>query len=146
MGNRLEATYSHVAAAVKKGQSVIGGQTIGRFDASGRTFGAHNSVDINTPGTNGALQRNRESAAARRSADILVTGRVQGSVGAGAPRKVGSNESRDTMTKASVEIAQQNAAISERGGLLIKESTILKDLGRYMQEAYNVLFLFARFF
>jgi tape measure domain-containing protein len=138
LGNRLEATYSHVAAAVKVGQSVIGGQTIGRFDASGRTFGAHNSVDINTPGTNGALQRNRESAAARRSADILVSGRVQGSVGAGAPRKVGSNESRDTMTRASVEIAQQNAAIAERGGLLTKESAILRDLGRYMQEVYNV--------
>jgi tape measure domain-containing protein len=138
LGNRLEATYSHVAAAVKVGQSIIGGQTIGRFDASGRTFGAHNSVDINTPGTNGALQRNRESAAARRSADILVAGRVQGSVGAGAPRKVGSNESRDTMTRASVEIAQQNAAIAERGGLLTKESAILRDLGRYMQEVYNV--------
>jgi tape measure domain-containing protein len=138
LGNKLEATYSHVAAAVKVGQSIVGGQTIGRFDASGRTFGAHNSVDINTPGTNGALQRNQEGAAARRSADILVTGRVQGSVGAGAPRRIGSNESRDTMAGASVEIAQQNAAISERGGLLTKESTILKELGRYMQEVYNV--------
>jgi tape measure domain-containing protein len=138
LGNKLEATYSHVAAAVKVGQSIVGGQTIGRFDASGRTFGAHNSVDINTPGTNGALQRNQEGAAARRSADILVTGRVQGSVGAGAPRRIGSNESRDIMAGASVEIAQQNAAISERGGLLTKESTILKELGRYMQEVYNV--------
>jgi tape measure domain-containing protein len=138
LGNKLEATYSHVAAAVKVGQSIVGGQTIGRFDASGRTFGAHNSVDINTPGTNGALQRNQEGAAARRSADLLVTGRVQGSVGAGAPRRIGSNESRDTMAGASVEIAQQNAAISERGGLLTKESTILKELGRYMQEMYNV--------
>ena len=80
LGNKLEATYSHVAAAVKVGQSVVGGQTIGRFDASGRTFGAHNSIDINSPGTNGALQRNRETAAARRSADMLVRGRVQGVV------------------------------------------------------------------
>jgi lambda family phage tail tape measure protein len=80
LGNKLEATYSHVAAAVKVGQSVVGGQTIGRFDASGRTFGAHNSIDINSPGTNGALQRNRETAAARRSADMLVRGQVQGVV------------------------------------------------------------------
>ena len=63
---------------------------------------------------------------------------VRPNVGAGAPRKVGSNESRDTMAGANIEIAQQNAAISERGGLLTKESTIMKELGRYMQEVYNV--------
>jgi hypothetical protein len=78
LGNKLEATYSHMAAIVKVGQHVVGGQVLGRFDGSGRTFGAHNSVDINSPGTNGALQRNAETAAARRSADLLVTGRVQG--------------------------------------------------------------------
>jgi murein DD-endopeptidase MepM/ murein hydrolase activator NlpD len=81
LGNKLEATYSHMAAIVKVGQQVVGGQVLGRFDGSGRTFGAHNSVDINSPGTNGALQRNAETAAARRSADLLVTGRVQGQVG-----------------------------------------------------------------
>ena len=81
LGNKLEATYSHIAAIVKEGQQVVGGQVLGRFDGSGRTFGAHNSVDINSPGTNGALQRNAETAAARRSADLLVTGRVQGQVG-----------------------------------------------------------------
>ncbi len=139
LGNKLEATYSHVAAAVKVGQSIVGGQTVGRFDASGRTFGAHNSIDINSPGTNGALQRNRESAAARRSADILVTGRVQGSVGAGAPRaKVGSNEIRDTMAGANTGIAQDNAALANRNAIIVKGSQVLKDLGRYMQEAYNV--------
>lgn len=84
LGNRLEATYSHIAAIVKVGQQVVGGQVLGRFDGSGRTFGAHNSVDINSPGTNGALQRNAETAAARRSADILVTGRVQGQAGGAA--------------------------------------------------------------
>ena len=68
----------------------------------------------------------------------LATVTGQGGIGAGAPRKIGSNESRDTMAGASVEIAQQNADLAERGGLLTKESTILKDLGRYMQEAYNV--------
>jgi tape measure domain-containing protein len=139
LGNKLEATYSHVAAAVKVGQSIVGGQAVGRFDASGRTFGAHNSVDINSPGTNGALQRNRESAAARRSADILVTGRVQGSVGAGAPRaKVGSNEIRDTMAGANTGIAQDNAALANRNAIIVKGRQVLKDLGRYMQEAYNV--------
>ena len=81
LGNKLEATYSHMAAIVKVGQQVVGGQVLGRFDGSGRTFGAHNSVDINSPGTNGALQRNAETAAARRSADLLVTGRVQGQPG-----------------------------------------------------------------
>ena len=80
LGNRLEATYSHVAAAVKVGQSVVGGQAIGRFDASGRTTGPHNSIDINSLGNNGSLQRGRETSAARRSADILVAGGVQGQV------------------------------------------------------------------
>jgi hypothetical protein len=77
-----------MAAIVKVGQQVVGGQVLGRFDGSGRTFGAHNSVDINSPGTNGALQRNAETAAARRSADLLVAGRVQGQgggSGVGAP-------------------------------------------------------------
>ena len=81
LGNKLEAIYSHMAAIVKVGQQVVGGQVLGRFDGSGRTFGAHNSVDVNSPGTNGALQRNAETAAARRSADLLVAGRVQGQVG-----------------------------------------------------------------
>jgi hypothetical protein len=139
LGNKLEATYSHVAAAVKVGQSVVGGQAIGKFDASGRTFGAHNSVDINSPGTNGALQRNRESAAARRSADILATGRVQGSIGAGTPRtKVGSNEIRDTMAAANTGIAQDNAALADRNAITARTSDILKSLSRYMQETYNV--------
>ena len=81
LGNLLEATYSHVAAMVKVGDRVVGGQTIGRFDASGRTTGPHNSIDINSPGNNGSFQRNRETAAARRSADRLVRGRVQGAAG-----------------------------------------------------------------
>ena len=56
----------------------------------------------------------------------LATITGQGGIGAGAPRKVGSNESRDTMAGASVDIAQQNVAIAERGSLLTKESAILK--------------------
>jgi tape measure domain-containing protein len=100
LGNRLEATYSHVAAAVKVGQSVVGGQTIGRFDASGRTTGPHNSIDINSPGNNGSLQRGRETSAAQRSADILVAGNVQGQVSGlvkTAPAKVTGNEKRDAV-------------------------------------------------
>jgi TP901 family phage tail tape measure protein len=81
LGNKLEATYSHIASAVQIGQQVQGGQVLGKFDASGRTFGAHNSIDINTPGTNGALQRSQEGDAARRGAEILVTGKVQGQPG-----------------------------------------------------------------
>jgi TP901 family phage tail tape measure protein len=83
LGNKLEATYSHIAAAVKKGDQVVGGQVLGKFDGSGRTFGAHNSIDINSPGTNGALQRSQETAAARRGADLLVKGVVQGTGGGG---------------------------------------------------------------
>ena len=56
----------------------------------------------------------------------LATITGQGGIGAGAPRKVGSNESRDTMAGASVDIAQQNADIAERGSLLTKENAILK--------------------
>lgn len=78
LNNKLEATYSHIAASVKVGDQVIGGQVLGKFDGSGRTFGAHNSIDINTPGTNGALQRSAEGSAARRGADLLVKGIVQG--------------------------------------------------------------------
>jgi tape measure domain-containing protein len=48
----------------------------------------------------------------------LATITGQGGIGAGTPRKVGSNESRDTMAGASVDIAQQNADIAERGILL----------------------------
>jgi tape measure domain-containing protein len=61
-----------------------------------------------------------------------------GPVGAGAPRKVGSNENRDTMTVANTGIAKENAALADRGAILIKESSIMKELGRYMQEVYNV--------
>ena len=99
LGNRLEATYSHIAASVKVGQSVVGGQTIGRFDASGNTRGAHNSVDINSPGNNGDFNRNQETPAARRSADILVTGRVQGSVGSSAAGSSASGASFRMETK-----------------------------------------------
>ena len=100
LGNRLEATYSHVAAAVKVGQSVVGGQTIGRFDASGRTTGPHNSIDINSLGNNGSLQRGRETSAAQRSADILLAGGVQGRVPGldkTAPAKVTGDEKRDAV-------------------------------------------------
>ena len=104
LGNLLEATYSHVAAMVKVGDSVVGGQTIGTFDASGRTTGAHNSIDINSPGTNGALQRNRETAAARRSADRLVRGQVQGT-GGRLPTGVAAQQRRNVTDTGDVALA-----------------------------------------
>ena len=61
-----------------------------------------------------------------------------GPVSAGAPGKVGSNKSRDTMATANIGIERENAALADRGALLVKESTVLKELGRYMQEVYNV--------
>lgn len=78
-GKPYEATYSHVSSKYKVGDSIQAGQVIGKFDGSGRTMGAHNSVDINTPGTNGALQRNQESPGARRQADLLAQGNTAGS-------------------------------------------------------------------
>jgi hypothetical protein len=65
--------------------------------------------------------------------------RPNAGVGAGAPRaKVGANEIRDTMTRASTGIAQDNAALAERNAITTRSSDILKSLSRYMQEAYNV--------
>ncbi len=85
LGRKLEATYSHIAATVKKGDRIIGGQVIGRFDGSGRTYGAHNSVDVNSLGNNGSLQRSQETAAARRAADLLVKGQVLGGAASSQP-------------------------------------------------------------
>ncbi|XHX80942.1 MAG: peptidoglycan DD-metalloendopeptidase family protein [Stenomitos frigidus ULC029] len=95
-GEKLEATYSHIAAIVKKGQQVVAGQVLGKFDGSGRTFGAHNSIDINTPGTNGSLQRSQESALARREADRLAQGYTSG-------RVVGGTASGGTIKGADVK-------------------------------------------
>ena len=131
LGNRLEATYSHVAAAVKVGQSVVGGQVIGRFDASGNTRGAHNSVDINSLGNRGSFQRNQETSAARRSADILVTGRVQGrgagSAGAAvAPGKVTGDVKRDKLAEQQVALTarETNAANIEKEAEAVAELKI----------------------
>jgi tape measure domain-containing protein len=68
----------------------------------------------------------------------LATITGQGGIGAGAPRKVGSNESRDTMAGASVEIAQQNAAFAERNALIIKGSDEAKAFAQYIQESFNI--------
>jgi tape measure domain-containing protein len=63
---------------------------------------------------------------------------VRPNVGAGAPRKVGSNESRDTMAGANIEIAQQNAAFAERNALIIKGSDEAKAFAQYIQESFNI--------
>ena len=68
----------------------------------------------------------------------LATITGQGGIGAGAPRKVGSDESRSTMTGASVEIAQQNAAFAERNALIIKGSDEAKAFAQYIQESFNI--------
>ena len=63
---------------------------------------------------------------------------VRPNVSAGAPRKVGSDESRSTMTGANVEIAQQNAAFAERNALIIKGSDEAKAFAQYIQESFNI--------
>lgn len=115
-GEKLEATYSHIGAIVKKGQQVIAGQVLGKFDASGRTFGAHNSIDINSPGSNGALQRSQESAAARREADRLVQGYTSGRLMGGSVQSVQSIGSGSVVPKGVNDIQRRNAAIIEREG------------------------------
>ena len=57
---------------------------------------------------------------------------------AGAPRKVGSNEARDTMAAANTEIAKGVALETERSSVLVKSSAQLKALAQYTQDAYNI--------
>jgi tape measure domain-containing protein len=65
--------------------------------------------------------------------------RPSAGIGAGAPRaKVGSNEIRDTMAGANTAIAEDNAALADRNAITVRAAEVLKALGRYMQEAYNV--------
>jgi tape measure domain-containing protein len=68
----------------------------------------------------------------------LATITGQGGIGAGAPRKVGSNESRDTMAGASVDIAQQNAALAARNALIVKGSAESKAFAQYIQESFDL--------
>ena len=108
LGNRLEATYSHLAATVRKGETVVGGQVIGRFDGSGNTRGAHNSIDINSLGNNGDYNRRQETPAARRSADLLVRGQVQGTTGGRQPTGVGAAIRRDVAAEGGAATATAN--------------------------------------
>jgi tape measure domain-containing protein len=80
-GKIYEQTTSHGRATVKKGDNVVAGQVIAMYDGSGRSTGPHNSVDINSPGTGGALQRSQESAEARAIAEGIVKGKTYGSGG-----------------------------------------------------------------
>ena len=61
-----------------------------------------------------------------------------GQIGAGVPRKVGSNESRDTMAGVNVELAKAKALETERGQEMLKNSTVMKEVARYAQEAYGL--------
>jgi tape measure domain-containing protein len=67
----------------------------------------------------------------------FLHGRGEG-IGAGAPRKVGGNEARDTLAAANTEIAKGNALQVEQSGLLIKNSSLTKAFAQYAQDAYNV--------
>ena len=58
--------------------------------------------------------------------------------GAGLPRKVGSNESRDTMAAVNAEIARTAALETERGAQLIKNSALMSEFARFTAEAYNI--------
>jgi tape measure domain-containing protein len=61
-----------------------------------------------------------------------------GRIGAGAPRKVGSNESRDTLAAAKTGLAENTAAFAEQDAAVIKSSALLRELARYQQEAYGL--------
>jgi tape measure domain-containing protein len=58
--------------------------------------------------------------------------------GAGLPRKVGSNESRDTMTGANVEIAKQALLLTERNSEILKGSELTKVQAQYIAEAFGL--------
>jgi tape measure domain-containing protein len=63
---------------------------------------------------------------------------VRPTASAGAPRKVGSNESRDTMAGANIDIAQQNAAFAARNALIVKGSAEAKAFAQYIQESFGL--------
>ena len=63
---------------------------------------------------------------------------VRPTASAGAPRKVGSNESRDTMAGANIDIAQQNAAFAARNALIAKGSAESKAFAQYIQESFGL--------
>jgi tape measure domain-containing protein len=63
---------------------------------------------------------------------------VRPTASAGAPRKVGSNESRDTMAGANIDIAQQNAAFAARNALITKGSAEAKAFAQYIQESFGL--------
>jgi hypothetical protein len=60
------------------------------------------------------------------------------STGAGSPRKVGSNESRDTMATANTEIAQATALEAARGAQLVKNSALMRNFEQFAADAYNI--------
>ena len=63
---------------------------------------------------------------------------VRPNVGVGAPGKVGSNESRDTMAAAQTDIAQQNAALLTYNALLEEASAKSKAFAQYVSEVFGI--------
>jgi tape measure domain-containing protein len=60
------------------------------------------------------------------------------SVGAGAPRKVGSNESRDTMAQARVDISKATLEVTTFNSELLKTSELTRAQAQYIADAFNV--------
>jgi len=58
--------------------------------------------------------------------------------GAGAPRKVGSNESRDTVTEANTEIAKQSLLLTERNAEILKGSELTKAQAQYIADVFGL--------
>jgi tape measure domain-containing protein len=58
--------------------------------------------------------------------------------GAGLPRKVGSNESRDTVTEANTEIAKQSLLLTERNAEILKGSELTKAQAQYIADVFGL--------
>lgn len=67
----------------------------------------------------------------------FLHGKSEG-IGAGLPRKVGSNEQRDTLAAVTTQIKQVDAAQAEVDAGILKRTTVMKEFARYAQEAYNI--------
>jgi len=67
----------------------------------------------------------------------FLHGRSEG-IGAGSPRKVGSNEIRDTMAEANTEIAKQSLLLTERNAEILKGSSLTSAQAQYIADAFGI--------
>ena len=138
LGRKLEATYSHIAAIVRKGDAVVGGQVIGKFDGSGRTTGPHNSVDINSLGNNGSFQRSQETAAARRAADLLVKGQVLG-LSAPAASGAGSGTSTGTAVSLDTSLKENKDAVDRAREVVVIAAAAVREMEQVLKPGLGEL-------